>query len=242
MNTFTWGECLEPSRCSGISSKSHSGLTANRWTCQTRIVDNAVTLPLDFAYLVACRPISLFIRSGNMCMLRYIALSAFCRQFEYNHQLPRVFNSRLLDETSLIKANVYWRECMPSHTNSTLEVPSLYQVRNVTVLYARWWHRAAGATCTAIHVPKPLHLKSTGQKRRATASSEQFEDPPPFGQPSPSRGRNKRWGAKHSKTKKGKRPSLAEGSTVGDWTRLVDLRIEGAVVRDPPLKKRKTGS
>lgn len=115
------------------------------------IVDNATILPLDCACLVAYRPNVLIYAIAQHMYAEVYCPTCFCQQFGHNEKLPEVVDSRLLVETNLIKANMYWGECMRSHTNSTLMVPSL--LRNITaVLYARWWHRLAGATCTAIHV------------------------------------------------------------------------------------------
>lgn len=47
---------------------------------------------------------------------------------------------------------------------------------------------------------------------------------------------------KHSEVKKDKRPSLAEGSIMDNWARLVGLGTEEIVVGGPPPKTKKTGS
>lgn len=43
---------------------------------------------------------------------------------------------------------------------------------------------------------------------------------------------------KHSILKKGKQPPSVEGSIVCDWERLVNFGKEGAMVREPPPKKK----
>lgn len=47
-------------------------------------------------------------------------------------------------------------------TGSFMAVPTCHLVRKVTVLYARWWHKIAGATCTVKHISK----QSSKSKRK----------------------------------------------------------------------------
>lgn len=98
-----------------------------------------------------------------------------------------------------------------------------------------------GAICTSIHVSEPPPLKSTTKKRGPTPTSEQFEDTPLFGKPSPSKCRKKRKGVKFSKAKKDKRSSPIEDSIIGDWARLVGPTTKEVSGQEPPLKKNKTG-
>lgn len=93
-----------------------------------------------------------------------------------------------------------------------------------------------------IHVLEPPPVKSIGQKRGPTPSFEQLADWPCFGQPSPSRGKRKIGGVKHSKAKKGNQPPSIKGSVVGEWERLVNFGTKGSAVGEPFLKKNKTGS
>lgn len=62
-------------------------------------------------------------------------------------------------------------------TVSFLAVPTLYLVRNVTVVYARWWHTVTGATYGAEHISGLV----LSPKRKATALAlVQSKDSPLF--------------------------------------------------------------
>lgn len=64
---------------------------------------------------------------------------------------------------------------MRRRTNSTLEVPPQYLVRNVSVVHVQW-HRIGGATCTAVDLSTPPPSLGKGQKTGDEPASEQFED------------------------------------------------------------------
>lgn len=153
----------------------------------------------DFAYLVVCCPSILIYGVVIIFMTKSIVLltiadslgttSSFLGQPTCNFKLARAY-----------QRNIHWRRI-----NSTLEVPTCYLVRNVSVVYARWWNRIADGTCT-IHLSALLPPSGNGQKRRDTLASKRLEDPSLFEKPSTSRVERRRGGIKQIKAKKDKKP------------------------------------
>lgn len=92
-------------------------------------------------------------------------------------------------------------------------------------------------TCTAIHVSKLPPLKSMGNERGATPSSDLFEDPPLF-----RKGAKRIEGNEAFQAKKDKQTSPVKGSIMGEWARLVGLGVGASVVAILLLRKRREGS
>lgn len=148
---------------------------------EREITDNTYASLLDFAYLVSCRPSILIYRNRQKIHAEIYRHARFGRQFEYQQHLPRVVNSESPTEVPLIKANKHWHECMRRLTLSVLVVPPSplplrYLSRNVTLAYARWWHKVAA--CATDHISGPSMMP---KRKASTLSQEQSEDPGLFG-------------------------------------------------------------
>lgn len=120
-------------------------------------------------------------------------------------------------------------------TNSTLEVPPHYLVRDCYICA----HVAQDSWGDMYHHPHiGIATAAEGQKRRTTPSSKQSGDSPLFSKPSTSRD-GRREGHKAVQVKKYKKPPPAEGATMEDW--LVDIGPdeEEPTAERPPHKKKK---
>lgn len=75
----------------------------------------------------------------------------------------QIVDSPLLVETTLMQANVYWRECMRRLTAFALEVPARH--------HACWWHGIAGARCTTVHILEPQTMPRNKRNRKGACST-----------------------------------------------------------------------
>lgn len=100
------------------------------------IVDDVTTPPLDFAYVVSCRPSVFIYQSAQRICAEVYRPTQFGQQFEYRQQLPKIVDSCFLVKTPFIRANICWREWMCRLIGSSLEVLARHLVWNVTALYA----------------------------------------------------------------------------------------------------------
>lgn len=161
---FTRVECQDPSQFFQYSNRIKFWPFNFLTDLENKmIVDNSNISRMDFAYLVACLHIILIYKS------KHHIYAWFYKQLGYNHQFLEIVDLQLLANMSLIEENVLWRECMHHKTNSTLDVPSNYLLRIVSITYGHWWHKIArgggGGTCVAIHLLASPSLTSKGQKR-----------------------------------------------------------------------------
>lgn len=143
---------------------------------------------VSFCLFGSLSPLDSYYRGGQDIYGEVYRPTHFRRQFGYNQQLPWTANSRLFAYTSFIEAIMNWRERIHHRTNSTSEVSPHYWVRNLSVLYACWWHRIAGGTCTAIDISKSSSLVGKGKKKGSSLTLINLKTSHFFGKPSLSPG------------------------------------------------------
>lgn len=126
------------------------------------IVDNAAPSPVDFGYLISCRPNVLIFRSVQKIRVEVYRSARFGKQLGYHQQLPRVVDSSFLVKMTFM-TNIYWWECMLHLTGSSLEVSPPFDAECYRSVW-HWWHKVPETTCAVVHISRP----PTASKRRGS--------------------------------------------------------------------------